>query len=102
MSPRAEQLLGAVAVENRARIDLRRHAERNARRQVGLDEAGDDVDRRSLGRENEMDADRARHLGEPRDGFLDLVARHHHQVRKLVDQHDDEGKRLDLVAVARR
>ena len=34
----AEQLLGAVAVENRPRVDLRRHAERDARRQVRLDE----------------------------------------------------------------
>ena len=90
----AEQLLGAVAVENRARVDLRRHAERDARRQVRLDEAGDDVDRRPLRRENQVDADGARHLRQARDRFLDLVAGHHHQVGELVDDDDDEGQRL--------
>jgi hypothetical protein len=41
-----------------------------------------------------VDADRARHLRESTDRFLDLVARDHHQVRELVDHDDDEGKRL--------
>ena len=90
----AEQLLGAVAVENRARVGLRRHAERDARRQVGLDQAGDDVHRRPLRRQNQVDADGARHLRQPADRFLDLVAGHHHQVGELVDDDDDEGQRL--------
>ncbi len=98
----AEQLFGAVAVENRPRVDLRRHAERDARRQVGLDQAGDDVDRRPLRRQNQVDADGARHLREPRDRLFDLVARHHHQVGELVDHDDDEGQRLRLDAVLRR
>ena len=98
----AEQLLGAVAVENRPRVDLRRHAERDARRQVGLDEPGDDVDRRPLRRENQVDADGARHLREPRDRLLDLVAGDHHQVGQLVDDDDDEGQRLGRLAVLRR
>ena len=72
---------------------LRRHAERNARRQVGLDDAGDHVHRRPLRRQNQMDADRARHLRQARDGLLDFVARHHHQVRQLVDDDDDAGQR---------
>ena len=72
---RAEQLLGAVAVENRARVDLRRHAERDPRGQVGLDQAGDDVDRRPLRREDQVDADRARHLRQPAiDSSTSLLA----------------------------
>ena len=98
MSPLAEQLLGAVAVENRARVDLRRHAERDPRRQVRLDQAGDDVDRRPLRREDQVDADRARHLREPADRFLDLVAGDHHQVGELVDHHDDERQRPGQLA----
>ena len=89
----AEQLLGAVAVENRARVDLRRHAERDARRQVGLDQAGDDVHRRPLRREDQVDADRARHLRQAADRLFDLVAGHHHQVGELVDHDHDEGQR---------
>ena len=95
----AEQLLGAVGVENRARVDLRRHAERDARRQVGLDQSGDDVHRRALRRQDQMDADGARHLRQPADRFLDLVARDHHQVRELVDHDDDERQRLRGVGI---
>ena len=40
-----------------------------------------------------MDAHRAGHLGEPRDRFLDLLARHHHQVRKFVDNDHDVWQR---------
>src|SRR3569623_300045 len=52
----AEQMLGALLVEYRARIDARRYLEGAARRNVGLDEARDDVDRRPLGSMHEMDA----------------------------------------------
>ena len=60
---------------------------------------GDDVDRRPLGGENQVDADRPRHLRQPRDRLFDLVAGNHHQVGELVDQHDDRRQRADLVAV---
>ena len=95
----AEQLLGAVAVEDRARVDLRRHAERDASRQIGLDEARDDVDRGALRGEDQVNPDGAGHLREAADRFLDLVARHHHQVRELVDDHDDERQRAWRVRV---
>ena len=78
------------------------HAERDARRQVRLDQAGDDVHRRPLRREDQVDADGARHLREARDRLFDLVARHHHQVGELVDDDDDEGQRLQLLAVLGR
>src|SRR5215831_12591512 len=46
--------------------------------------------------------DGPRHLRQPRDRFLDLVARHHHQVRELVDDDDDKRQRLGRLAVGRR
>ena len=42
----AEQVLGALLVEDGAAVDLLRDAERDARREVRLDHAGDDVDAR--------------------------------------------------------
>ena len=97
----AEQLLGAVAVENRARIDLRRHAEGDAGREVGLDQPGDDVHRRPLRREDQVDADGARHLRQARDRFFDFVAGDHHQVGQLVHDHDDERERPRRLAPRR-
>ena len=76
-----QQALGALLVEDGARIDLGGDLEGDARRHVGLDEAGDHVHRRALRREDQMDPARARILREPRDQLLDLLARHHHQVR---------------------
>ena len=70
-----EQRLRAHLVEDRARVDLARDLERDARRDVRLDEAGDDVDRRALRGEHEVDARGARLLRDARDQLLDLLAR---------------------------
>jgi len=43
----SEQPFGADHVENRARIDLRRHRESDARRNIGFNEARDNVHRRA-------------------------------------------------------
>src|SRR5438067_8214103 len=37
----------------------------------------------------------ARLLREPRDQFLDLLARHHHEVRELVNDDDDQRQRRE-------
>ncbi len=100
----AEQLLGAHLAEDGAAVDLGRHLEGDAGREVRLDRAGDDVDRRALGREDHVDAGGAGHLGEALDGALDLLAGDHHQVGHLVDDDDDVGQRReihDLVLVDR-
>ena len=47
------------------------------------------VHARTLRRENEVDADRARLLREHRERRLDLALHRHHEVRELVDDHDD-------------
>ena len=88
----SEQRFGAVGVENRARIHFGRHAEGNAGREVGLDQSGDHVDR-SLGRQNQVNADRARHLCEPCDRLFHVAGIEHHQVGQLVDDDDDVGNR---------
>ena len=72
-----------------------RHLERDARREVGLDHAGDHVDRRALRGEHQVDADGARHLRQARDRLLDLGRRGEHEVGQLVDQHDDVRQRLE-------
>jgi hypothetical protein len=98
----AEQSLGAVGVDDGARVDLGGEAEAHARGHVGLDEAGDDVDRGPLRGEDEMDADGAGHLREAGDGFFDVGAVEHHQVGELVDDDDDVGQRLLVDVVEER
>ena len=90
----AEQVLGALLVEDRARVDLLRDAEGDARREVRLDHAGDDVDARTLRREDHVHAGGARLLREARDADLDVLALLHHQVGELVDDDDDERELL--------
>ena len=89
----AEQRLGAVLVEDHARVGLRGDRERDPRRDVGLDHAGDHVHARALRREHEVDADRARLLREADDRVLDVGRRDHHQVGELVDHAEDVGQR---------
>ena len=67
---------------------------RHARRHIGLDEAGDDVDRGALRRQDQVDADSARHLRQPGDGFFDVGLVEHHQVGQFVDDDHDVGQRL--------
>src|SRR5690606_36134105 len=85
----AQQLLGALLAQDRAAVDAARHVEADPGRQVGLDDAGDDVDRRPLRRHDQVDARSAALLAEPLDQHFDLLADRHHQVVQLVDdQHD--------------
>ena len=90
-----EELLGAVAVEHRARVDLRGNLEGNACREIGLDEAGDDVDRRALGRDDQVDADGSRDLRQPHQRRLHLTRRDHHEICQLIDD-DDPVRQLLL------
>ena len=98
----AEQRLGAHLVEDGARVDLARDLERQARRDVGLDQAGDDVDARPLRRQDQVHARRARLLRQARDQLLDLLADDHHQVGELVDDDDDERQPLQRLGLLGR
>ena len=84
-----EQVLRADGVEDRARVDAGGHREGDAARDVGLDEAGDDLDRWALGGHDEVDARGAGELRDAGDRGLDLVGGDHHQVGELVDDDDD-------------
>jgi hypothetical protein len=86
----AEQLFGALLAKDGAAVDLRRDLEGDAGREVGLDRAGDDVDRRALRRHDHVDAGGARHLREALDRAFDVLAGDHHQVGHLVDDDDDD------------
>ncbi len=68
-----DEVLGAGRVEDRPRVDLRGHGERDA----------------ALGREDHVDPGRPRLLGEADDGVLDVLALAHHEVGQLVDDDDD-------------
>ena len=70
--------------------------------EVGLNGAGDDVDRGPLGGHDEMDARGARHLRQPLDRALDILAGDHHEVGHFVDDDHDigqfvEGDVLDFI-----
>ena len=69
---------------------------RNPGREVRLDRAGDDIDRRPLRGHDQVDAAGPRHLRQALDAGLDLFARDHHQVGHLVDDHHDIGHLLGL------
>ena len=63
----ADQLLRARLVEDDPAVGQRRGRERQPRRHVGLDQAGDDVDRGPLGRQHQVDAGGPGELGDPDD-----------------------------------
>ena len=60
--PLAQQLLGALLAEDGAAVDFRRHLKRDAGWKICLDGAGDDIDRRTLGGHDHMDARGSCHL----------------------------------------
>ncbi len=59
-----------------------------------MDQARDDVDRRLLRGEHEVNADRARFLREADDVTFDILTRCHHHVGHFVGNDDDVGHRL--------
>src|SRR5437870_1108328 len=85
----AEQCLGAVLVEDGPAVDLGRNAEPDAAGEVRLDQPGDDVHRRALRGENQVEPDGARLLRQRRERRLHFVLHRHHQVRHLVHDHHD-------------
>src|SRR5579864_6300365 len=84
-----EQALGSRHVDDGARIDLRGDRKGDARGDIRFDETGDDVDRRALRGDDEVDAGRPRQLRDAANAGLDARRRHQHEVRQLVDDDDD-------------
>jgi hypothetical protein len=69
-------------------VDGIRHAGGN----VGLDDTSDDVHRWPLRGQDEMDSDGASLLRQDRQGRLDFGLHCHHEVRQLIDDHNNEGQ----------
>ena len=86
-------MLGALFVQNGARVDLRRHHIGNAGREVRLDRAGDDINGWSLSGCDEVNTSGPRHLRKALNTGFNFFAGNHHQVGHLVD-HDDDGGHL--------
>ena len=96
----ADQLFRAGCVQNDAGLDLAGHRKRDAGRDVRLHNAGDDVRRRALRRNDQMHARRARLLRDAADRGLDLFGCDHHQVCQLVDDNHDLRQYLILFRAA--
>src|SRR5207244_682010 len=63
--------------------------ETNAGRQIGFDQAGNDVHGRLLSGDHQVDAGGTRFLRQPDDVPLHLFSHHHHEVAELVDEKDN-------------
>ena len=83
----ADELVGARGIEDGLGIHTRLHAEGDTRREVGLDAAGNDVHRRTLRGDDQVDADSAGQLGQTGKRLFHLAAGRHNQVAKLIDNH---------------
>jgi hypothetical protein len=64
--------IGALGVENGPGIDLGGDLKGDARGQVGFDHPGDDIDGRTLGGDDQMNAGSARQLRETSNTRLNL------------------------------
>ena len=69
----------------RAGVDFRADLECDAGRHVGLDQAGDDIDRGSLGCKNEVNACGTCFLCNTGDQLLYFLANDHHHIGEFVD-----------------
>ena len=94
MSPRPSSRSAPFMSRIDARIDLRADREGDARRDVRFDQPGDDVDRRALRRDDQVDAGRARELREAHDRRFDFRRRDEHEIGELVDDDHDVGQRF--------
>ena len=89
MSPLPSSLSAPISSSTTRLSDLFATLKQMRRRQVRLDQAGDDVHGRLLRRQDQVNAGRPRFLGQADDVALDLLLHLHHQVRHLVDDDDD-------------
>lgn len=96
----AQQLLRPAGVQDGAGVHRRRHGQRQAGGNVGLDEAGDDIHRGALGGDDHMHPRRPGHLSQAYDGILHLAGRGHHQVGQLVDNDENKRQLFEGVALA--
>ena len=90
----ANQPFSTGLIKNHSRVGETRNSERQAGGHIGFDDAGDDVDRRALGGDHKVNADRAGHLSDTGDRVLDITSGHHHEVGKFVNHDEHERETL--------
>ena len=90
----ANELVGALGVEDDAGVERGGNLEGDAAGNVRLDDAGDHIGARRLGGDDEMDAGRAGFLGDPGDAHFHIRRGGLHEVGELVDQHNDVGETI--------
>ncbi len=89
-------MLCAASVQNGTRVNFGRDFKGNSGREVGLDDTGNDIDRRTLRSNDQVNTNGARQLGQTRNRRFHLLAGGHNEVGKLVDDQNNVGE----VAVA--
>ena len=87
----SKKLLGSVHIQNCPGIHTGRYGESNSGRHIRLDQTGDNIYRRSLCGNDQMDTCRTCKLGQTTDSILHLSGSNHHKVGKLI--HDDHDLR---------
>ena len=86
----ADQFFGTGHVEDGPRIDLAGNGKGDTAGDIGLDEAGQDIDRRPLCSQDEVHPAGPRFLTQADDRLFDVVRCRHHEVCQFVDDDDDE------------
>ena len=89
----AQQPLGSVQIQDRARIGLGGHLKSDTRREIRLDHPGYHVHRRTLSGQNDVDAHRPRLLGQTHQRGLHVNRSRQHQIGELIDDDHDAGHR---------
>ena len=92
----AEQLLGTALIENGARIDSRRHLKPDTSRHVRFNQTGNNVDRRTLRRQHQVNTSCPRLLSNSSNQLLNLFTDDHHHVGEFVDHHHDSRQRIEI------
>ncbi len=83
--------LGTVLVQDDARVQLGSGGEGQPGGHIGLDQSGNYLGHRALGGQHQVDAGGARQLRDALNGGFDVLGSGHHQVRQLVDHHQQVG-----------
>ena len=90
----AQQTLGPGRVQDRPRVDPRGYLKGHRGREIGLDQAGNHIDRGRWSGQDEVNARGPTHLGQTGNRLLYLTANGQHEVGQLIDNHDQIGQTL--------
>ena len=81
----AQQLFRSVHINDGSGIGTGGHIKGNPARYIGFNQAGDNINRRPLGRNNQMQPGRSGHLRQPANRILNFIGSYHHQIRQLIN-----------------